>query len=106
MEMLFRNRWFALLWGILILGGAIALGARSIEGGSAPAAQPTEDAKAKFAQWAAEDPAPAQDAEAAPDGQKRYEVRVYDNGRDVTSQVSDLPQNQTKEPAFGEPGAQ
>ena len=105
MEILFRNRWFALLWGMLILGGAIALASRSIEADSRPAARPSEDARASFARWAAEDPAPApEQTETA--GQKQYEVRVYDHGRDVTSQVSDLPEGQGKEPAFGDPGAQ
>lgn len=105
MEFLFRNRWIAFLWGILILGSAIGFASRNMESEPAPAARPSEDAKAKFAQWAADEPAPAPD-DAEANGQKHYEVRVYDNGRDVTSQVSDLPQNQGKEPAFGEPGAQ
>ncbi len=106
MEILFRNRWFAMILGVLILGAVIGLGTRSMESQPAPATQPTEDPKAKFAQWAAEDPAPSQQEGEATSGQKHYEVRVYDNGRDVTSQVSDLPQNQAREPAFGEPGAQ
>ncbi len=106
MEILFRNRWFAMIWGLLILGAAIGLGTRSMESQPAPAARPSEDTKAKFAQWAAEDPAASQQEGEAASGQKRYEVRVYDNGHDVTSQVSDLPQNQAREPAFGEPGAQ
>ena len=105
MEILFRNRWFAMIWGLLILGAAIGLASRSMESAPAPAAQPSEDPQAKFARWAAEEPAPAQE-EAATNGRKNYEVRVYDNGRDVTSQVSDLPQNPAREPAFGEPGAQ
>lgn len=90
MDFLFRNRWAAMLLCVLLVAGLFGFASRSITAPPAPKAAPSEDAHASFARWAAEDQPPASED---PDqsGQKRYEVRVYDHGRDVTSQVGDLP---------------
>ncbi|MCW1383112.1 hypothetical protein OLX02_09780 [Novosphingobium sp. KCTC 2891] len=91
--LLFRNRWFALLWGVLILGSATTIATREF-GDTAPAEQaPSESAEDKFARWAQEEEKPVSAEDQESDGKKRYEVRVYDRDKDVTSTVNDLPED-------------
>lgn len=92
MEFLFRNRWFAMLFAILLLAGIMGIASRSLNTVPPPQSgpSPSEDSHASFARWAAQDTVSGSDA-AEPAGQKRYEVRVYEDGRDVTAQVADLP---------------
>lgn len=106
MMILFRNRWFALIWGLLILGSAYSVATHDFKAEAEPAPVASEDPREKFARWAAEDqPVDAtEDPESA--GQKRYEVRIYDHGRDVTSQVSDMPDAYGVPQGEGQPSPQ
>ncbi|WP_225205478.1 hypothetical protein [Novosphingobium huizhouense] len=98
MDFLFRNRLFGAIVALLLLAGMFGVAVRAVAPDPTPAPRPTEDPHERFARWAAEDPAPPADEPDA-DGKKRYEVRVYENGRDVTAQVGDLPDGASAQPA-------
>ena len=98
MDYLFRNRLFGAVVALLILAFIAGTASRSLTSAPAPAPIASEDPHAAFARWAAQDPDPAAD-QPEPDARKHYEVRVYQDGRDVTSQVSDLPENATPQTA-------
>ncbi|MEO0030826.1 MAG: hypothetical protein RIS94_584 [Pseudomonadota bacterium] len=75
--LLFRNRWLAVVWVVLVLCAAFFIATRGLAGmvgsdsESVPAVNPSDD----FARWAAEKPDNAETQE--DDGRKKVEVRIY-----------------------------
>lgn len=99
---LFRNRLFALVWALLMLGGALLIVTRSLSGESAPAGpEQSVVGPDRFAQWAAQEP-PAPPADDADEAQgRKVEVRVYhDRSADTANDpsASDEGEDQPESP--------
>ena len=105
--LLFRNRWFALVWALLMVLTAVSIATRGLSGviGNPPEEAATTEASDSFARWAADEPKPAEEQAGADDAGtdqggadqdgrgKRVEVRIYHDAPQDGGGAEDLADN-------------
>lgn len=79
-SLLFRNRWFAALWALAMLGSAYAMAKRGLPGDRSEAsAKGPDSAEEEYARWVSEGEKPAGDGEdARVVGAYRQDVRIVE----------------------------